>query len=44
MMSHNRTLKLDNRSTKITVGNVDEISKGGLKEHFEVHCLSLIWI
>ncbi|KAG0367957.1 hypothetical protein BC939DRAFT_445349 [Gamsiella multidivaricata] len=35
MGSHNRTFRLDNRSTKLSVSNIDEASKGGLKEHFE---------
>ncbi|KAF9996654.1 hypothetical protein BGZ65_007769 [Modicella reniformis] len=34
-LSHNRTLKIDNRSTKISVSNIDEASKTGLREHFE---------
>jgi len=39
-MTFNRTLKLDNRSTKISVSNFDEASKDGLKEHFEVQNMS----
>ncbi|KAI1293931.1 hypothetical protein EDD11_008339 [Mortierella claussenii] len=33
--SHNRTFRIDNRSTKLSVSNIDETSKAGLKEHFE---------
>ncbi|GJJ71935.1 RNA-binding protein 26 [Entomortierella parvispora] len=33
--SYNRTFRIDNRSTKLSVQNVDETSKNGLKEHFE---------
>ncbi|KAG0217345.1 hypothetical protein B0O80DRAFT_529018 [Mortierella sp. GBAus27b] len=35
MMSHNRTLKIDNRSSKLTVSNIEEAAHEGLKEHFE---------
>lgn len=34
--SYNRTFRIDNRSTKISIHNVDEESKDGLKAHFEV--------
>ncbi|KAF9913676.1 hypothetical protein BX616_009752 [Lobosporangium transversale] len=33
--SHNRTFRIDNRSTKLSVSNIEEASKEGLKEHFE---------
>ncbi|KAF9111475.1 hypothetical protein BGX27_004872 [Mortierella sp. AM989] len=35
VVSHHRTFRIDNRSTKISVANIDEASKNGLKEHFE---------
>ncbi|KAF9435410.1 hypothetical protein BGZ76_006338 [Entomortierella beljakovae] len=35
VVSHHRTFRIDNRSAKISVENVEETSKDGLKEHFE---------
>ncbi|KAG0292463.1 hypothetical protein BGZ96_004093 [Linnemannia gamsii] len=35
IVSHHRTFRIDNRSTKLSVQNVDDLSKEGLREHFE---------
>ncbi|KAG0212711.1 hypothetical protein BGX28_005744 [Mortierella sp. GBA30] len=35
IVSHHRTFRIDNRTTKLSVNNVDDTSKAGLKEHFE---------
>ncbi|KAF9090612.1 hypothetical protein BGX29_011371 [Mortierella sp. GBA35] len=35
IVSHHRTFRIDNRSTKLSVQNVDDASKEGLREHFE---------
>ncbi|KAF9388235.1 hypothetical protein CPB97_001388 [Podila verticillata] len=35
IVSQHRTFKLDNRSSKISVQNVDDVSRAGLKTHFE---------
>ncbi|KAG0330808.1 hypothetical protein BG000_011447, partial [Podila horticola] len=35
IVSQHRTFKLDNRSSKVSVENVDNVSRAGLKAHFE---------
>lgn len=35
IVSQHRTFRIDNRTSKLSVSNVDEASKDGLKEHFE---------
>lgn len=40
IVSHHRTFRIDNRSTKLSVQNVDDLSKEGLREHFEVLAFS----
>ncbi|KAF9994323.1 hypothetical protein BGZ80_005782 [Entomortierella chlamydospora] len=35
VVSQHRTFRIDNRSTKLSVSNIEESSKDGLKEHFE---------
>ncbi|KAF9199240.1 hypothetical protein BGZ49_010668 [Haplosporangium sp. Z 27] len=35
IVSQHRTFRIDNRSTKLSVSNIEEASKNGLKEHFE---------
>ncbi|KAG0372884.1 hypothetical protein BGX24_012449 [Mortierella sp. AD032] len=35
IVSQHRTFRIDNRSTKLSVQNVDDSSKEGLREHFE---------
>lgn len=40
IVSQHRTFKLDNRSSKVSVQNVDNVSRAGLKAHFEVR---LFW-
>ncbi|KAF9899958.1 hypothetical protein EC991_008116 [Linnemannia zychae] len=35
IVSQHRTFRIDNRSTKLSVQNVDDFSKEGLREHFE---------
>ncbi|KAF9334242.1 hypothetical protein BG006_002491 [Podila minutissima] len=35
IVSQHRTFKLDNRSSKVSVQNVDNVSRAGLKAHFE---------
>ncbi|KAF8941872.1 hypothetical protein BGZ47_007093 [Haplosporangium gracile] len=35
IVSHHRIFRIDNRSTKLSVQNVDDLSKEGLREHFE---------
>ncbi|KAG0250662.1 hypothetical protein BG011_008193 [Mortierella polycephala] len=34
-VSHHRTFRIDNRTAKLSIHNIDESSKDGLKEHFE---------
>ena len=35
IVSQHRTFRIDNRTSKLSVSNVDEASKDGLKAHFE---------
>jgi len=44
IVPHHRTFRIDNRSTKLSVKNVDELSKEGLREHFEVIALTDIYL